>query len=70
MQVIIFADDISLFLQKNGPIHTTSSPHYPELNGVAEWINQTLTTIVRCILPEDKKFVWREAYSAAVYLYN
>ena len=62
--------NVSLFLQKNGTIHTTSPPHHPELNGVAEQINQTLTTIVRCILPEEKKFHGREAYSTAVYLYN
>ena len=62
--------NVSLFLQKTGTIHTTSPPNHPELNGVAERINHTLTTIVRCILPEDKKFLWREAYSTAVYLYN
>ena len=62
--------NVSLFLQKNGTIHTTSPPHHPELNSVAERINQTLTTIVRCILPEDKKFLWGEAYSTAGYLYN
>ena len=61
---------VSLFLQKNGTIHTTSPPHHPELNGVAERIDQTLTTIVRCILSKDKKFLWGEAYSTAVYLYN
>ena len=33
--------NVSLFLQKNGTIHTTSPPHHPELNGVAERINQT-----------------------------
>jgi len=62
--------DVSLFLQKKGTLHTTSPPHHPELNGVAERINQTLHTIVRCILPEDKKFLWGEAYSTTAYLYN
>ena len=62
--------NVSLFLQKNRTIHTTSPSHHPELNSVAERINQTLTTIVRCILPKDKKFLWGEAYSTAVYLYN
>ena len=62
--------NVSLFLQKNGTINTTSPPHHPEFNGVAEWSNQTLTTIVRCILSQDKKFLWGEVYSPAVDLYN
>ena len=62
--------NVSLFLEKNGTIDTTSPPHLPALNGVAERINQTLTTIVRCILPEDKKFLWGEACSTVVFLYN
>ena len=49
-------ENVSLFLQRNGTIHTTSLPYHPQLNGVAERINQTLTTIFRCILPVDNKF--------------
>lgn len=62
--------NVSLFLEKNRTIDTISPPPNPELNSFAELIKQSRITIVRCILPEDKKFLWGEAYSIAAYHYN
>jgi hypothetical protein len=62
--------NVTKFFAQNGVIHTTSPAYNPESNGVAERINRTLTTMVRCMMPGDRKFLWGEAYSTAVYLYN
>jgi len=58
------------YLKSKGTVHTTSPPYHHELNGVAERINRTLHTMVLCMMPNDRKFLWGEAYSAATYLYN
>src|SRR5437879_2644150 len=61
---------VSEFFKEKGVIHTTSPAYNPESNGVPERINRTLTTMVRCMMPSDWKFLWGEVYSTAAYLYN
>lgn len=60
------------FLREKGIELTFTTPNTPQLNGIAERMNQTLTTTVRCILEHSKApmELWNLAYIHAAHIHN
>ena len=60
------------FLLDNGTELTTSAPYTPELNGVAERMNRTLTEMARSMLNHANAptQLWSYAYVHAALIYN
>jgi transposase InsO family protein len=60
------------FFTAEGIAHTTTQPHTPEHNGMAERVNRTLFEWARAMLQEAKlgPEFWALAVQAAAYLYN
>ena len=57
-------------LQSDGAQHETSAPDTPEQNGLAERMNQTLSTLANTMLEESKlpKSFWADAMATAAYV--
>ena len=57
-------------LQTDGTLHEISVPYTPEQNGLAEQMNQTLSTLANTILKESKlpKSFWAGAMATAAYV--
>ena len=56
-------------LKTNGTLNKTSAPYTPEQNGLAERMNQTLSTLANTMLEESKlpKSFWADAMATAAY---
>ena len=54
----------------DGTLHETSAPYTPEQNGLAEKMNQTLSTLANTMLEESKlpKSFWADAMATAAYV--
>ena len=60
------------FCSERGIKHNTTTPYYPQQNGVVEQHNQIVVEMARCLLKSmqvPSKF-WGEAVKVAVYLLN
>ena len=57
-------------LKTDGTLHETSAPYTPEQNGLAERMNQTLSTLANIMLEESKlpKSSWANAMATAAYV--
>ena len=57
-------------LRTDGTLHETSAPYTPEQNGLAEQMNQTLSTLANAMLEESKlpKSFWADAMATAAYV--
>ena len=57
-------------LRSDGTQHETSAPDTPEQNGLAEQMNQTLTTLTNAMLEDSKlpKSFWADALTTATYI--
>jgi Reverse transcriptase (RNA-dependent DNA polymerase)/Integrase core domain/Chromo (CHRromatin Organisation MOdifier) domain/gag-polypeptide of LTR copia-type len=63
---------LQTFLTDQGTELTTTTPNTPRLNGIVERMNQTLATMVRCMLhhanaPQE---LWSHAYLYATHIHN
>jgi hypothetical protein len=60
------------FLKKQGTEYTYTTTDTPQLNGIAERMNQTITTMVRCMLKHGNlpAELWIYAYLYATYIHN
>ena len=60
------------FLKVNGIQISRAAPHYPESNGFAEKVNQTIIGMIKCMLDTAgmSKAYWAEALRTTVYAYN
>src|SRR5262249_3165076 len=66
------SNNFQYWLSCKGITHSTTPPHTPQLNGVAERLNCTLMDKARCLLNStsmDKSF-WAEAINTANFLRN
>lgn len=61
---------VKRFFADNGIEHENSPPYEHESNGVAERFNRNIVTKARALLLNKPKFLWAEAISTTVYLYN
>ena len=57
-------------LKTDGTLHETSAPYTPEQNGLAERMNQTLSTLANTMLEKSKlpKSFWANAMATAAYV--
>lgn len=62
--------NVEKYLAEIGIIIQNSPSYSHESNGIAERFNQTIITKARTMLMDHGKFLWAEAISMAVYLYN
>ncbi|PLW19450.1 hypothetical protein PCASD_11978 [Puccinia coronata f. sp. avenae] len=66
------SNDFASYLQTSSITHKPRPPHSPELNGVAEQTNRTISNLVRCALLQAKtpKSFWFDALHHCFHAYN
>lgn len=66
------SQQLQQFLAANGIQHTTTVPHHPENNAIAERINQTLMQATRAAIAHSKAptHMWHHAITDVTFKYN
>jgi hypothetical protein len=66
------SNEITKYLADSGITHEPGPPHSPELNGVAERMNRTISNLVRCSLVHAKlpKLFWADALCHLLFTLN
>lgn len=65
-------EEFQLELDNGGITREVTTPHTPQLNGVAERMNRTLVEMARCMLTSSglPEYLWAEAINTAAYIRN
>ena len=63
-------NEMSEFLKKNGTIHTTTTPHTPQHNGLVERANRTIMEMIRSMLFQSDAYLplWGYAAHATAFI--
>jgi transposase InsO family protein len=66
------SNEFSVYLSSSGIKHKPGPPHSPELNGVAERTNRTISNLIPCSLLQAgvPKSFWADALRHVFYSYN
>ncbi|PLW11162.1 hypothetical protein PCANC_21610 [Puccinia coronata f. sp. avenae] len=66
------SNEFSVYLSSSGIKHEPGPPHSPELNGVAERTNRTISNLIPCALLQAgvPKSFWADALRHVFYSYN